>query len=124
MKSMDVKFEAGVNIALKIPKSTYEQTLAFYRDILQWEVEEVAITHPTISRTHKLKFGHNVLWLDCMDHFTHSEVWMELTTPRIDEATRYLISRGVSPCDEIEAISADMHWIKDPAGTVFLVHQQ
>lgn len=37
---MDSKFEAGINIAIKIPKSKYERTVAFYRDILKLEVDE------------------------------------------------------------------------------------
>ena len=37
---MDSKFEAGINIAIKIPKSKYERTVASYRDILKLEVDE------------------------------------------------------------------------------------
>lgn len=37
---MNTKFEAGINIAIKVPKSKYEKTVAFYRDILKLEVEE------------------------------------------------------------------------------------
>ena len=59
---MNPQFEAGINIAIKIPKSKYEETVAFYRDILKLPVEEKSIKNPTISRTHEVKFGHNVLW--------------------------------------------------------------
>ena len=51
---MEVKFEAGINIALKIPKNKYEKTVAFYRDILKLQVEEKPITNPTVSRTHEV----------------------------------------------------------------------
>lgn len=37
---MNTKFEAGINIAIKIPKNKYEKTVSFYRDILKLEVEE------------------------------------------------------------------------------------
>lgn len=37
---MDIQFQGGVNIAIKIPKSKYEKTVAFYRDILKLEVTE------------------------------------------------------------------------------------
>lgn len=37
---MDPKFEAGLNIALKIPKRTYEQSISFDQDVLHLEVEE------------------------------------------------------------------------------------
>lgn len=116
---MDIKFEAGINIAIKIPKSKYDKTVAFYRDILKLEVEEKPITNPTVSRTHEVKFGNNIIWLDCVDNYTHSETWLQLTVPNVGEAQEYLLSNGVETCDEIEEIPENMHWIQDPAGTVF-----
>lgn len=121
---MSVKFEAGINIAIKIPKSKYAKTVSFYRDILKLEVEEKSINNPTISQTHQVKFGNNVLWLDCVDNYTHSETWLQLTVPDIEEATEYLHSNSVETCDEIEKIPKNMHWIQDPAGTVFNVQER
>ena len=118
---MQVDFKGGVNIAIKIPKSKYEQTVAFYRDILQLEVSEKPITNPTVSRTHEVKFGNNVVWLDCVDNYTHSQVWLELRTPDVQQATEYLQSKGIHTCDELEEIPAEAHWIMDPAGTVFIL---
>ena len=118
---MNPTFSGGVNIAIKIPKSKYEKTVAFYRDILKLTVEEKSIENPTVSRTHEVKFGPNTVWLDCVDNYTHSEIWLELRTTQIETATNYLISNGVEPCDEIEKIPDDMHWIMDPAGTVFIL---
>jgi hypothetical protein len=40
---MDASFKGGVNIAIKIPKSKYEETVAFYRDISKLEFEEKAM---------------------------------------------------------------------------------
>jgi predicted enzyme related to lactoylglutathione lyase len=116
---MDIKFEAGINIAIKIPKSKYEKTIAFYKNILKLEVEEKSISNLTVSRTHEVKFGNNVIWLDCVDNYTHSETWLQLTVPDVEEATNYLLSNGVETCDEIEELPTNMHWIQDPAGTVF-----
>jgi predicted enzyme related to lactoylglutathione lyase len=116
---MDPKFEAGINIAIKIPKSKYEETVAFYSDILKMEVVEKPINNPTISRTHQVKFGNNVIWLDCTDNYTHSETWLQLTVPDVEAATQYLQSAGVETCDELEELPAGMHWIQDPSGTVF-----
>ena len=120
---MNTKFEAGINIAIKIPKNKYKKTVAFYRDILKLEVEEKKIVNPTVSRTHKVKFGNNILWLDCVDNYTHSETWLQLTVPDVEEATAYLQSNDVETCDEIEEIPEKMHWITDPAGTVFNLQQ-
>lgn len=114
-------FTAGVNIAIKIPKSKYEQTVAFYRDVLAFEVNEKPIDNPTVSRTHEIKFGHNTLWLDCVDNYTHSETWLELRTPDVDMATAHLRKNGIDPCDKLEKIPHDHHWIMDPAGTVFIL---
>ena len=121
---MDVKFQAGINIAIKVPKSKYDKTVAFYRDILKLEVVEKPIDNPTISRTHEVKFGNNFIWLDCVDNYTHSETWLQLTVPNIEEATDYLQSRDVQTCDEIEELPKNMHWIQDPSGTVFNLQQR
>ena len=118
---MDINFKGGVNIAIKIPKGKYEETVAFYRDILKLDVTEKPIENPTVSRTHEVKFGNNTVWLDCVDNYTHSEVWLELKAPDVKKATEYLKSKGVNTCDELEQIPEDMHWIMDPAGTVFIV---
>jgi len=116
---MDIRFEAGINIAIKIPKSKYDKTVAFYKDILKLQVEEKPINNPTISRTHEVKFGNNIIWLDCVDNYTHSETWLQLTVPNVEEATKYLELKGVETCDELEELPKNMHWIQDPAGTVF-----
>lgn len=121
---MSIPFSAGINIAIKIPKSKYNQTVAFYRDILKLEVEEKPITNPTISRTHQVTFGYNIIWLDCVDNYTHSETWLQLVVPDVEAATNYLQSKGVDTCDEIEELPPNMHWIMDPAGTVFNVQER
>jgi catechol 2,3-dioxygenase-like lactoylglutathione lyase family enzyme len=121
---MDIKFEAGINIALKIPKHRYEETVAFYRDILKLEVIEKPIENKTISKTHRVAFGHAVIWLDCVDNYTHSETWLQLTTPNVEEATQYLLSKGVETRDELEELPENMHWISDPSGTVFNLQER
>lgn len=121
----DIRFDGGPNIAIKIPKSKYLETVAFYRDTLKLETEEQQIDHPTVSKTHKVKFGNKTLWLDCVDNCTHSETWLELRTQDISSATAYLKSKGIDTCDEIEEIPNNKHWIMDPAGTVFILgHEQ
>lgn len=121
---MDIKFEAGINIAIKIPKSKYNKTVEFYRDILKMDVVEKPINNPTISRTHEVKFGNTVLWLDCVDNYTHAETWLQLTVDNIEEATNYLNANQVETCDELEKLPQNMHWIQDPAGTVFNLQER
>ena len=116
---MKDKFQAGINIAIKIPRSKYAQTVAFYRDILKFEVSEVTMQHPTVSKSHKVRFGANILWLDCVDNYTHAETWLQLTVPDMEASVNYLQINGVDTCDEIEELPPGMHWIQDPAGNVF-----
>lgn len=116
-----IKFEGGLNIAIKIPKSKYEKTVKFYSDILKLEVSKKPINHPTISKSHRVKFGNNTLWLDCVDNCTHSETWLELKTPDVSKATEYLKNNEVETCDELEKIPEDHHWIMGPAGSVFIL---
>jgi predicted enzyme related to lactoylglutathione lyase len=118
---MDISFRGGENIAMKIPKSKYDATVAFYRDVLKLELKEQLINNPTISRTCKVKFGSNVLWLDCVDNYAHSEIWLELKTTDVHAATTHLEANGIGVCDELEKLSDDSHWIMDPAGTVFVL---
>ena len=118
---MNVNFTGGVNIAIKIPKNKYAETVNFYRDILKLEVIEKPIDNPTVSRTHEVRFGANTVWLDCVDNYTHSEIWLELNTPDVKQATEYLKHKGIDTCDEIEKIPEDAHWIMDPAGSVFIL---
>lgn len=120
---MEPTFQGGVNIALKIPKSKYEQTVTFYRDVLKLEVTEKPIKNPTVSRTNEVKFGANILWLDCVDNYTHSELWLDLKTSDVPTATQYLASQGINTCDELEEIPENMHWIQDPAGTVLILNK-
>ncbi|MCM5663434.1 VOC family protein [Galbibacter mesophilus] len=120
----NIKFTGGINIAVKIPKSKYEKTVAFYRDVLQLQVTEKPIENPTVSRTHEVIFGPNILWLDCVDNYTHSETWLELRTPDVEKATQYLELNNVHTCDELEQIPDENHWIMDPAGTVFILSKE
>src|SRR5690606_10721193 len=107
----------------KIPKSKYQQTVDFYKNTLGFEVVEEPIDHPTVSRTHKMRFGENVLWLDCVDNYSHSEAWLELKVPDVEKAVKHLEENGTKTCDELEEIPNNAHWIMDPAGTVLILNK-
>lgn len=118
-------FEGGINIALKIPKNKYEETVRFYRDVLKLKVsKEEIMDHPTVSKTHEVSFGPNRVWLDCVDNYSHTEAWLEIKTNDVEEATRHLGSNGINTCDELEELPKGMHWIQDPAGTVFVLKNE
>lgn len=77
---MNQQFTPGI----KIPKNKYEKTVDFYKNILKFKVTEKPIDNPTVSRTHQVKFGDTILWLDCVDNYTHSETWLQLTVPDLN----------------------------------------
>ncbi len=120
---MQPKFEGGINIAIKIPKRTYDSTVAFYRDVLQLPTREIQLTNPTVTRSHEVIFGPNKLWLDCVDNYTRTETWLELKVASMAEAVAHLVQHGTPTCDEIEAIPPEMHWIADPSGSILLLKQ-
>jgi catechol 2,3-dioxygenase-like lactoylglutathione lyase family enzyme len=116
-------FTAGLNIAMKIPKAQYEATVAFYRDVLGFDVKEEDVSYaPTVSRTHSVRFGPNTLWLDCVDNYSQPDLWLQLHTDDLDAATATLAAAGIRPCDEVEPLDESRtHWIKNPAGVVHLL---
>lgn len=121
---MEIRFKGGVNIAMKIPPEKYDETVAFYRDILLFDVEEVPITHSAVLATHRLEFGQNILWLDCVEGITDSKISLEICAEDIESATNYLRVNDVTICDGVEEIDPSMHWIEDPAGNIFLLRER
>lgn len=119
------RFQGGVNVAMKIPRASYEETVSFYRDVLGFELVEAGTeSTPTISRSHRLEFGPITLWLDCVDAYSQADVWLELRTDDMEAATDALARAGVHPCDEVESlegVGAPSHWIRNPAGIVHLL---
>ena len=91
---MDIKFEAGINIAIKIPKSKYDKTVEFYKNILKLEVEEKHIDNPTISRTHEVKFGNNIIWLDCVQLHTFRNLVTAYSSRRRRSEKLFTIERS------------------------------
>lgn len=121
---MEPSFTGGLNIAMKIPRADYDATVAFYRDVLGFElVEEDTSATPTVTRSHRLRYGPVTLWLDRVDSYSRSDVWLELRTDDVPAAVRRLTEAGHPPCDEVEPITEPGvgHWIKNPAGVVHLL---
>jgi catechol 2,3-dioxygenase-like lactoylglutathione lyase family enzyme len=124
-----IRFEAGTNVAMKIPRADYDATVAFYRDTLGMDVEEVDDTgSPVVAASHRVTFGAVTLWLDRVDGVARSDVWLELRTDDLDRATHHLAAAEIHPCDEVEPLDGDAgrtsHWIRNPAGVVHLVAER
>jgi hypothetical protein len=118
-----LQFSGGINLALKLPREKYVETIAFYRDTLGFRVLDETTPHPTVSQSCRLQFGPMILWLDCVDNYPQPQVWLELNTNNLPGATQYLDQQGVATQDELEKIPEGMHWIKDPSGTVMLLRE-
>ncbi|WP_033423926.1 VOC family protein [Actinomadura flavalba] len=115
-------FSGGVNIAMKIPKAEFEATVAFYRDVLRFDVVPDETGTRDVSRTYRVQYGPTTLWLDCVDHYARPDLWLDLRTDDLARATAHLAAAGVATCDEIEDLGdAPAHWIKNPAGLVHLL---
>ncbi|MER7458831.1 hypothetical protein [Micromonospora sp. NPDC126480] len=110
------RFTGGTNIALKIPKFRFDATVAFYRDTLRL---------PDLGEfrgAQRFQFGPVRLWLDRVDNYSQTDVWLELNTDAPDAAAAYLADAGVPIRDEIEPVDfMTAHWISDPAGVIHLV---
>lgn len=110
---------AGSNIAVKVPAGLYESTVRFYRETVSLRVVDES------DSSIGFEFGSMVLWLDRVEHATHAEVWLELSTTDVDASTAALVAAGARVADEIEPLDRrDRHWIIDPGGTVLLLTPQ
>lgn len=110
-------FEAGRNIAMKVPPHLYEATIRFYRDTLgfrQLQASDASVC---------FEFGPNRLWIDCAAGVSQAELWLELVTSDVDAAALHLAAAGVVRCDAIEPLPEGMQafWISSPASIVHLV---
>jgi hypothetical protein len=97
------QFSGGVNIAIKCPSHTYEQTVAFYRDTLGL---------PLIEEEKDgciFQFGPNRLWIDNVPNLSHPDIWLELETNDPEAASSFLKVHGVTRRDEIEQLTEDFN---------------
>jgi catechol 2,3-dioxygenase-like lactoylglutathione lyase family enzyme len=124
---MNPQFRGGQNIAMKLPKAQFEQTVAFYRDVLGMGVVDQSGTDIAagVQQSASVQFGPVTLWLDQVDNYTSAEIWLELFTDDLEQATSHLAERGVSPQDELEPLPPEMagHWITNPVGIPHLVRR-
>ena len=123
MSQPKATFRAGVNVAMKIPKSQFDATLAFYRDVLGFAVRRESGQGTPVS--YSLQFGPITLWLDRVDNYAHADVWLEIATEDLAAATQHLQAHGARIRDELEPLyGVNGHWISNPAGVVHLLVEQ
>ncbi|PCL90385.1 VOC family protein [Paenibacillus lautus] len=117
MTSADIQFIGGNNIAIKIPKHKYEETVHFYKEVLRLPYLGFR------DGSHAFQHGPNTLWLDCMLNYSQQDVWLEVNTEDPEEASRYLREHRVDRRDEVEVYENSRgYWISDPCGTIIRVN--
>jgi catechol 2,3-dioxygenase-like lactoylglutathione lyase family enzyme len=110
-------FSPGKNVAMKVPPHRFEETVAFYGNVLgfrELEREENGVV---------FAFGESRRWIDRVPTVGHAELWLEGVTDDPVAASDWLTSHGIARCDGIERLPEDFRgfWIANPAGIVHLV---
>jgi catechol 2,3-dioxygenase-like lactoylglutathione lyase family enzyme len=115
-----VSFTAGGNIAMKVPPDQWEETVAFYRDVVGLDVLE---HEPTDPPSVGFRFGANKLWVDRVQTLSQAEIWLELNVDDVDAAASRLQAAGISRRDEIEPLGETFNgfWVASPASIIHLV---
>jgi catechol 2,3-dioxygenase-like lactoylglutathione lyase family enzyme len=110
-------FKPGRNIAMKLPERFYQETLAFYRDILKLTIVEERDDGALVD------FGAVRLHLDRVPHQSQTDLWLQVATEDVEAASKLLAEKGVTRCDEVEKLPAGFQgfWIASPSGTIHLV---
>ncbi len=113
-------FRPGNNIAMKVPTHQYEDTVAFYRDVLRFPT--LAGYEPAIV----FDYGGKNLWIDSVDTLSQAEIWLEVVTDDVDAAAEVLVQSGIARRDEIESLPDDLSafWISSPASIIHLVSHE
>lgn len=113
-------FEGNPNIALKVPRFRFQDTVRFYRDVLGMPLlgrSDASEAFPEGSPG--FDFGGRRLWVDEMPTYTHAAVWLQVHTPDLEGAVEHVRRAGMPVRDELEPFGDfPGHWISDPAGNV------
>ena len=111
------QFSGGLNIAIKCPAHTYEQTVAFYRDTVGLPVIEEEPDGCIFQ------FGPSRLWLDKVPNLSQPDIWLELETNDTEAAASFLKVNGVPRRDEVEQLREDFDgfFVSAPNGVIHLV---
>ncbi len=118
---MKPKFRPGKNIAMKVPAHEYDNTVAFYRDILGFE--EIQESSPGDIKSVTFKFGDKNLWIDKIPSMSQAEIWLEVLTENIEVASKYFEKSGCIRRDDIEPLPNGFKgfWITNPANIIHLI---
>ncbi len=119
---MKPTFKPGDNIAIKVPEHEYENTVAFYRDILGFE--QITLNNNDDIEGVTFQFGDKNLWIDKIAGLSQAEIWLEVVTDDIDMASQYLHEQHCVRRDEIEPLPEGFKgfWVSSPSNIIHLIH--
>ncbi len=106
---------------MKVPAHEYYKTVSFYREILGFE--EVDISSPNNIESVKFKFGDKYLWIDKIPTINQAEIWLEIVTKDIEQASSYFEKNNCVRRDEIEQLPEGFKgfWIANPSNIIHLI---
>lgn len=112
-------FQAGPNIAMKVPSHQHQDTVRFYRDILGLKAINALAPDPVFQ------FGDKQLWIDKVDDLSQAEIWLEIVTDDITAAAQWFEAHDVVRCDEIETLPDGLKafWVSSSASIIHLVNE-
>ncbi|MCW8856879.1 MAG: hypothetical protein OQJ95_05895 [Kangiella sp.] len=118
---MKPDFKPGRNMAMKVPAHEYDKTVAFYRDVLGFEL--IPLDNDEMTNTIRFNFGDKVLWIDRVETVSQAEIWLEVVTDDLEAADEYFQESDVVRCDEIEPLPEGFKgfWISSPSNIIHLV---
>lgn len=120
---MKPNFSPGNNIAMKVPVHEFDNTVAFYRDILGFE--EIKVASPDSITAITFKFGDKTLWIDKIAGLSQAEIWLEILTDDIESASAYFDENSCIRRDEIEPLPDGFKafWLANPANIIHLINE-
>ncbi|MDX1754539.1 MAG: VOC family protein [Marinobacter sp.] len=118
---MTPTFRPGANLAMKVPPRRFDQTVAFYRDVLRFEA--LGPLEGEAGESVRFRFGDKILWIDRVDGLSQAELWLEVLTDDVEAASRYLAQQQCIRRDEIEPLPEGVRgfWIASPSDVIHLV---
>lgn len=114
---LPMRFQPGNNLALKVPAHLFDETVAFYAEILNLE------PWPEADVTPSFRFGGHRLWIDRVPALSQPELWLEVFAEDATAAAEYLEAKGVRRVDEVESLAEGFRgfWVVAPGGMVHLI---
>lgn len=113
-------FKPGKNIAMKVPAFDFHKTVAFYKDILGYQIVE--------EDGSSLAFDYDGknLWIDKVETMSQTEIWLEIIADDIEAASKYFDTKNINRCDSIEKLPNNFNgfWIAAPGNVVHLVSKE